>query len=832
MSVFFVPRAMFSALLVFFFVSISASSQSTPNVPEQYKRLFFEYSDRGGLEKVVNKLGMTTLKVGRSFALIAGVAQYPNLPVLEQSLKPAAVDIEKLKSYLRDQEYFDEIVVLKDGDMNLNNLNYFLQSYFPERLADSPHARFLFAYSGHGYADGEGEMARGFLLTSTATSKTDTFNRIDLNLLRTMLDPVVDSAEKVLVLVNACQSGAFLGRKTFGMNPLGPGDRGAHAIMASRVRQASLQLDKVGPGSVFFEKILAGLDGVADTAPHDGVVTYHELDNYLRSEIPYATDGAQIPMEGDISRNGSVGEFFFLNRSRQLQEGNSKPWDPGNAVKFGEQANDVMYGGLTAYTTGHFDQAVQAFLQAAAAGNADAMAYLGDLYFEGRGVPQDYQEARGWFERGSSAGSAMAMTGLGTLYDSGNGVKQDHQRARDLFEKAAGEGYALAMTDLGVQYENGYGVRQDYGQAVGWYRRAASVGSSTAMRYLGNLYEDGDGVDQNSHQAHEWYEKAAAAGDTIAMRTLGSLYENADGVKPDYEQARNWYEKAAESGDSIAMRYLGDFYWEGKGVRQDVQQARDWYEKAAAGGDTSAMTELGDLYEGGNGMDRNSQEAQKWYEKAAAAGDDRAMVALGNLYFVGTGVAQDYQLARQWFEKAATAGDTMAMSNLGALYEQGNGVKRDYSLARQWFEKAAAGGSRLAMANLGVLYQDGEGVKKDYKQARQWYEKAVQERGTSDDLQYWYSHPQEEFVGRGQAMASLGALYANGRGVKRDYQQARQWFERAAAAGDSGGMFDMGILYENGDGVPRDNKQARYWYGKAASAGSSEAETRLRTLPN
>jgi lysozyme len=112
---------------------VSASAQS-PNVPEQYKNLFFYYSDQRSLyEKALNSIGLTSNPVGRSYALIAGVTQYPNFSPVEKNLQPAAVDIEKLKSYLKDQEFFDEIVVLKDGDMNFDNLNYFLQSYFPAR---------------------------------------------------------------------------------------------------------------------------------------------------------------------------------------------------------------------------------------------------------------------------------------------------------------------------------------------------------------------------------------------------------------------------------------------------------------------------------------------------------------------------------------------------------------------------------------------------------------------------------------------------------------------------------------------------------------------------
>jgi uncharacterized protein len=701
-----VPRALCNALLFAFFVSTPSSAQSTPNVPDQYKRLFFEYSDRHLYEKALNSIGQTALPVGRSYALIAGVTQYPNFPVLEQSLKPAAVDIEKLKSYLKGQEFFDEIVVLKDGDMNLDNLNYFLQNYFPDRLARSPHSRFLFAYSGHGYAGGAGAGERGFVLTSPATSKTDPVNRIDLSVLRTLLDPVIDSAEKVLVLVNACQSGAFLGRKPFGPNPLGPGDRGAHAIMASRSNQNSLQLDRVGPGSVFFEKIFAGLDGVADNAPRDGVVTYHELDTYLHSEIPYATDGTQIPMEGDISRNGSVGEFFFLNRSRQVQVGNAKPWVPESAVTFGVQESDFLKTGQSAFAAGQFDQAFRAFQQAAAAGNSEGMTYLGYLCFMGEGVAQDRQQARQWFEKGAAAGNTWAMYNLGGLYRDGLGATQDYQQARGWYEKAvAAGGYPLAMTALGGLYFSGQGVAKDYQQAAQWYEKGATAGDATGMYSLGGLYRDGLGVTQDYQQARGWYEKAAAAGYPLAMTALGGLYFSGQGVARDYEQARRWYEKGAAAGEATGMYSLGGLYRDGLGVTQDYQQARGWYEKAAAAGYPLAMTALGGLYFSGQGVAKDYQQARQWYEKGAAAGEPLGMTSLGGLYRDGLGVTQDYQLARAWYEKAAAAGGAVGMENLGYLYQYGYGVKQDYQQARQWYEKAAAAGDKDALERLKTLTQ-------------------------------------------------------------------------------------------------------------------------------
>ena len=79
-------------------------------------------------------------------------------------------------------------------------------------------------------------------------------------------------------------------------------------------------------------------------------------------------------------------------------------------------------------------------------------------------------------------------------------------------------------------------------------------------------------------------------------------------------------------------------------------------------------------------------------------------------------------------------------------------------------------------------------------------------------------------------MANLGWLYRDGQGVPRDYAKAREWYEKAAAAGYSGAMVNVGWLYQNGRGVPQDYAKAREWYEKAAAAGNAIAMTELGWL--
>ena len=533
-----------------------------PPVPEPYRHFFYQYSNRrSSLEKALNTIGLSSLAVPRSFALVAGVTRYPNFPAVDRDLRPAAVDIEKLKLYLRDQEFFDEIVVLQDGDVTIDNLDYFLGHYFPEQLKRSPHSRFLFAYSGHGYAEGTGRTARGYLLKSSAANLKDTVNAIPLTLLRASIDATIDAAEQVLVLINACNSGSFVARIPFGAKSIELGTRGAHAIVASRTSELSFHDAKVGPGSIFFEKVFAGLSGIADRSPPDGVVTYHELDDYLHGEIPFATNGLQTPMEGDISRDGSEGDFYFLNRGRQLRSGNVPPWNPESIVAFGQKevgqtADVIEQDAVTAYRAAKYQASRQLFEKAANLGVSDAMFYLGYMNAEGQGSAQNYQQAREWYEKAAVANNVAGMHNLGLLYVNGQGVTQNYQKAREWYEKAVAAGDAPTMRSLGFLYWDGQGVTQNYQQARQWFEKAAAGGDAPGMNSLGVMYEKGQGVAQNYQQAREWYEKAAAGGLEGAMYNLGRLYESGLGVPRNNQQARQWYEKAAALGDKDSKQAL------------------------------------------------------------------------------------------------------------------------------------------------------------------------------------------------------------------------------------------------------------------------------------
>ena len=76
-----------------------------------------------------------------------------------------------------------------------------------------------------------------------------------------------------------------------------------------------------------------------------------------------------------------------------------------------------------------FDQAMQEFLPAAQAGNADAEELIGVMYAMGLGVERDDRRAFEWYLRASMKAHPGAQSGIGWYYEVGRGVAKDLVRA-------------------------------------------------------------------------------------------------------------------------------------------------------------------------------------------------------------------------------------------------------------------------------------------------------------------------------------------------------------------------------------------------------------------
>lgn len=112
---------------------------------------------------------------------------------------------------------------------------------------------------------------------------------------------------------------------------------------------------------------------------------------------------------------------------------------------------DRLLAGKRAFDTGNYVEASEIFLDLAAVGNAQAQTYLGFMYANGKGVPQNYVVAAGWYRCASQQGVAGAQYMLGLMYDKGQGVPQDYVTAYALLN--------LAVAGAGPERDNWARIR-------------------------------------------------------------------------------------------------------------------------------------------------------------------------------------------------------------------------------------------------------------------------------------------------------------------------------------------------------------------------------------
>ena len=370
----------------------------------------------------------------------------------------------------------------------------------------------------------------------------------------------------------------------------------------------------------------------------------------------------------------------------------------------------------------------------------------------GGGVEQNDELALHWVERAAELGNRSAQHLFGIRrFDTG-----DYEAARKWWEKAAAQGFADAEDGLAHLYEEGLGVEQNKKTAVEFLLRAASKGHSEAQRCYG-CYLIGTGQYED---AMKWFLKAAAQGDDNSMYNIGLCYDNGHGVEENTTTAAEWFLKAASKGHSEAQRCYGCSL-AGTGQYEDAMK---WYLKAAAQGDEESMYNVGLCYDRGLGVEQNTTTAAEWWLKAASKGIREAQYAYAE--YLDDDMKR-YADAKEWYERAAAQGDADAMFKLGQLYDEGRGVEQSHAKALYWWKKAAA-------------YDGGEGVfTRGLSMARR-LQKEIPALPVRQKLE-------EKAVAQGDADAAynLGMLYYAGRGVEHSVSTAREWWERAAAKGNT-----------------------------------------------
>jgi TPR repeat protein len=259
-------------------------------------------------------------------------------------------------------------------------------------------------------------------------------------------------------------------------------------------------------------------------------------------------------------------------------------------------------------------KAISMFEQAANAGHVKAAYKLGKIYQNGLlEIKQNPIKAAKYYTMAADRGNIEAKLNLANMYYDGRGIAQDYKKAKKYYIDSAEFGYLKAQVRLAHMYYNAEGGSKNYTKAFRWYQEAANRGVKEAQYILGKMYENALGIKENNlEQALHWYMVAADQEDVNAQFEVGKMYENTE----NYTDAYVWYEKAANQGHTEACFKLGEFL---RGEKLAVMNKNEvtmvrWYKKAANQGHENARLRLSSMYALGKGVEKNEAEALKYYE--------------------------------------------------------------------------------------------------------------------------------------------------------------------------------------------------------------------------
>ena len=204
---------------------------------------------------------------------------------------------------------------------------------------------------------------------------------------------------------------------------------------------------------------------------------------------------------------------------------------------------------------------------------------------------------------------------IAQVYYTGRGVERNLDEAEKWFKKLAEKGHKQSQGFLGVMYYRGIGVEKNLDEAKKWFLEGAKQGDYVSTEYLAKMHFEGLGGEEDLILARMWFYKSANQGNLSSQKILAYMYHVGLGGERDYFRAKRWYESVAETGGAEAHYYLGLFYYLGLGVKRDLDLAVKWFTSSARLGEQKAQFKLYVMYSRGRGVEKNLDEAEKWLDK-------------------------------------------------------------------------------------------------------------------------------------------------------------------------------------------------------------------------
>lgn len=151
-------------------------------------------------------------------------------------------------------------------------------------------------------------------------------------------------------------------------------------------------------------------------------------------------------------------------------------------------AYSVAYGQSAATAqserkAGRMQAAATIAMPLAEAGDPEAQRIIGEMYFEGQGLPVSKSAAFKWNLAAANQGDRLAQYSVGYLYETGQGIAVSKENAMEYYRKSALQRYTPAQVKLGDLYR----TTQDISLAIYWYEKAMELGSEEGRAKFSSL---------------------------------------------------------------------------------------------------------------------------------------------------------------------------------------------------------------------------------------------------------------------------------------------------------------------------------------------------------
>jgi localization factor PodJL len=133
------------------------------------------------------------------------------------------------------------------------------------------------------------------------------------------------------------------------------------------------------------------------------------------------------------------------------------------------------------------------------------------------------------------------------------------------------------------------------------------------------------------------------------------------------------------------------------------------------------------------------------------------------------------------------------------------------AIGPQTLRTAAMKGDASAEFEVAVRFAEGKGIKQNFDEALVWYQRSA-------------TH------GFAPAQYRLGTLYERGLGAQVDLPRAKIWYQRAAEQGNVKAMHNLAVLSAGQRASVADYETAAVWFNAAAERGLSDSQFNLAVL--